>query len=109
VSIGINTHLKGDALIKLVNNAELVCVVCSKDQTPKFMEIASQCPSLKYIVQMDPLKLQPLDTPLKMVQFSSVEKYGEENASAIDTGNPEDLFTIKYTSGSTGEPKVCIE
>lgn len=40
-----------------------------------------------------------------MVTWSSTQSFGNSNPQKATPGNKDDLCTIMYTSGTTGEPK----
>jgi len=95
----------------IINHAELQIIVSAgwKDTTSKLLQVATQCPTLKYLVQMDEVTEEHRtafkDLPVKLMHFSEVEALGREHPAQPHPPLPTDLAVIMYTSGTTGPPK----
>jgi fatty acid CoA ligase FadD9 len=95
------------SMIQLAQNARLSCIVCSKQVLPTVLDVAKEC-SINNVILMD--------TPEESFQGLSFWKLLENQAqstpqeilSQLQYPAPTDLFTIKYTSGSSGAPKVLF-
>jgi long-subunit acyl-CoA synthetase (AMP-forming) len=59
--------------------------------------------TLKRIVSMDPT--DKTVEGIEVTQWDDVLKLGAEKKIGFDPVAPEDLMTICYTSGTTGDPK----
>jgi len=89
----------------VIENADLVCVVCSAAQTEKFLRVAADlskgCPSLKYIIQMEPFTAEEAERWRKVAphitvkSLQEVERYGAENPVETVLTQPEDIFCIE--------------
>jgi long-chain acyl-CoA synthetase len=111
-----------DATEYIVNHAELACVVCSLPHIPTLLQLAPRVPSLKLIVSLDPLdagelaghsKLSVLNTlaaqhGIKIFSMSEVEEIGAKSGRPMRPPHRDDIVTINYTSGTTGNPKGVV-
>jgi len=75
----------------------------------KAMNIARSTPTVRVVVCMDstPDATTASDT-FSLVSFASVEQRGRSTPHPFVPPHPDDLATIMYTSGTTGDPKVCL-
>ena len=97
----------------LKNSGSVAVVVSTKEQLDKITTIASHCPALLNIIVCDPEGTLPERT----YSFADIKKRGAEYATengvrSFDelarTAQPDDLATLVYTSGTTGEPKGAM-
>jgi long-subunit acyl-CoA synthetase (AMP-forming) len=110
IPIGVHTAFTDDEVAHVINQANITLIVCSKIFTGKFVDIATRCPSLKYIVEMTGIGSTPTTRPsqLQIFQFQDVLSFGADHPCELVPRNPEELVTIVYTSGSTGVPKGAM-
>ncbi len=72
------------------------------------LEFAERCPALKVIISMEvpDKKLQYLakEKNIELLYFGDVERSGAESEKKAEMvpRNPQDLYTLMFTSGSTG-------
>ncbi|KAF2672439.1 long-chain-fatty-acid-CoA ligase/ protein binding protein [Microthyrium microscopicum] len=106
----------------IINHAELSCVATSLSHIPTLLKIAPRCPSLKIIICMDPLSAGEVkgeskrellnqfakEAGVQILEFTEVEKLGAASPRPINPPTPEDIVTINYTSGTTGDPKGVV-
>ncbi len=97
-----------------------IVIVENKQQVKKILEEESQLPSLKTIISFDPVDFETLCSESKIatnrfdfISFEDFIQIGKEYRSAhpqeieaeVEKGAREDIATIIFTSGTTGEPK----
>ncbi|ETS77533.1 hypothetical protein PFICI_11407 [Pestalotiopsis fici W106-1] len=106
----------------IVKHAELACIVTSLPHIPTLLAVASRLPQLKLIICTDSLdagepegysKLAVLNNiasqhGVQIWAMEGVEKLGKEVAHPYRPPQPEDILTINYTSGTTGDPKGVV-
>ena len=108
VGVPLYTTLIGEQVAYILHDAEVkVVFVSSMDHLSTVLSVREQVPSIEKIVVFYPKNLEEddlvisLDTLKAMGEGHSREDFVEQSSSA----KPEDLATIVYTSGTTGDPK----
>lgn len=106
----------------IINHATLSCVITSLQHIPVLLKLAPRVPTLKFIVCLDPLdagerpgysKKDILNALAKDVGISihyigDVEAMGAASGLPMKPPRPDDIVTINYTSGTTGNPKGVV-
>ena len=84
-------------------------IVSSAEHAQKFRALREQLPSLRLVIVMDPLVLEPPCeqswTEAVRQGRALVERFQELLGQRLQLLRPNDTATLIYTSGTTGEPK----
>jgi len=110
VPISLYDTLGPDAVSFILQEAEIKVIVASKDKIPALLQAAKSCPLLKLIIQMEKegdkaIQEQAQEAGIKLISFSEVEDNGAFYSREPNPPAAQDLATIMYTSGTTGNPK----
>ncbi|CAH1748656.1 Long-chain-fatty-acid--CoA ligase [Thauera humireducens] len=99
-----------------INNAEVrFAVVEDQEQVDKMLEIRDRCPQLAQIYYDDPRGLRNYDQP-GLHALDELLASGRAHAQAhpqffreqIELGQPGDVASLFFTSGTTGNPKGVV-
>ena len=97
----------GDLAMEVViNETNLKLLACSQDLAPKILKLKPKLPYLKYILQFEPVTEEQIKEAklAGLILYSYTDLIKSEKIA--DTPPEEnDIYTISYTSGTTGIPK----
>ncbi|KAK6845153.1 AMP-binding enzyme [Apiospora arundinis] len=104
-TVSLYETLGPDASEYIIKHAELACIVTSLPHIPTILAVAPRLPDLKIIVCVDPLDA---GEPEGYNKLTLLNKIAAEHGVQIWAPRPEDVLTINYTSGTTGDPKGVV-
>jgi len=121
-TVSIYDTLGPDTTEYIINHAELTCVVAGMNHVTALLKLKPRLPTLKLIIVLDPLSAGELpgeskgdllnslanEQGVSIHYIKDVEALGEKNPLPMNPPSREDIATINYTSGTTGNPKGVV-
>ena len=114
ISVPIYPTLLAWQIEFLINDSGAVAVICStEEQMKKMVEVRGHCPSVRTIVVCD----APATLPNGVLTFAQLLDSGRRNDGEVERQRFEelrrqpkrdDVATLVYTSGTTGNPKGAM-
>lgn len=106
----------------ILNHIEASCIVASLPHIPGLLQLSPRLPNLKIIISIDPLDAGEQKTHtkgallaelaaqhgLQLYSLDEVTKLGADSGRPMRPPTGNDIYTINYTSGTTGLPKGAI-
>ncbi|KEY69661.1 hypothetical protein S7711_03145 [Stachybotrys chartarum IBT 7711] len=121
-SVALYETLGPDTTEYIINHADLTCVVSSLSHIPTLLKLAPRLPTVKIIVSMDPLdngevqeqtkahllKEFAKEHGIQIYSMAEVEELGIKSGRPVRPPTWDDIYSINYTSGTTGAPKGVV-
>ncbi|KAJ2609682.1 medium-chain fatty acid-CoA ligase faa2 [Coemansia sp. RSA 1365] len=127
-SVALYDTLGAESVEYIVQHAGVAVIVCSIDKVPRLLKLKHRLPVLKVIISMDLFTehgKNPGSLPFTVNSIRVLQEWAEAQdvalfdiAQVTEMGaaaltpptlpRPEDLCTICYTSGTTGDPKGAM-
>ncbi|KAG0207909.1 hypothetical protein BGX28_000993 [Mortierella sp. GBA30] len=124
ISVALYDTLGPDAVEYIVNHADIQIVVSSANHIASLLENADKLPKLKAIVSMDALhdtvpvpgatsaaqvlRAWGAEKGIKVYDFNEIESLGAEFPRKHMPPSADEVASLCYTSGTTGQPKGAM-
>lgn len=117
ISVPLYDTLGPDAISYIINHGQIRVVVASVPQLKHLASIRAKCPSLEVVIVMadttrDQFLLKSVPRELYNFTLTELEAQGaavlDKFPAGVSYAQPDDVLTLCYTSGTTGNPKGAI-
>ncbi|KAG1704307.1 hypothetical protein DVH05_006315 [Phytophthora capsici] len=116
VVVALYDTLGPDSTQFILKQTEIATIVCTAAELPKLTQVCPQCPNLKNVIisggctgdaQFE-AECDARAAGLNVLHLEVVETEGQKHPMAPELPTGDDLATIMYTSGTTGDPKGAM-
>ncbi|KAF8516910.1 acetyl-CoA synthetase-like protein [Hysterangium stoloniferum] len=116
VSVSLYDTLGPDAVEYICNHAEISIVFVSSPHLPSILALSSRLSHLKVVVVIDNMSDEAQHVAsswakhrkVELLSLKELEALGKVNRREIIPPTPEQVYSICYTSGTTGNPKGAL-
>lgn len=106
-----NPVYKGDMLSYTLNHSDSTTLITKLEYLERFIPLKDKLTSLKNIIiyPKKPEQGGPIsDLPFNIYSFDDLMKHGSNENPGVEVLD-RDIMAISYTSGTTGDPKGCLQ
>ncbi|KAJ5069649.1 long-chain-fatty-acid--coa ligase 5 [Anaeramoeba ignava] len=109
VPVSLYDTLGEDSTEFILKHSDVQFVICSNDKIDKILDAKAKCEYLKYVVSSEPLSDEQIEKGKKagmiFMNYDDFLESGKKANHKPEPPSPDDLATLMYTSGTTGNPK----
>lgn len=113
-SVTLYDTLGADSTGFIINQCELKTIFCESKQIKDLADLkkAGRIDSLENVIIIDAGDIKEIkygeDAGLHLFPLSAIIQTGAKSATALPDPKPDTIFTLCYTSGTTGDPKGAM-